>query len=43
MKFEKIRKQIETGEIKFFGSNEILDEYDINNMNHLTYAIISLL
>lgn len=41
MKFEKIRKQIETGEIKFFGSNEILDEYDINNMNHLTYAIIS--
>lgn len=41
MKFEKIRKQIETGEIKFFGSNEILDEYDNNNMNHLTYAIIS--
>ena len=41
MKFEKIREQIETGEIKFFGSHEILDEYDINNINHLTYVIIS--
>ena len=41
MKFEKIRQQIETGEIKLFGSNKIFDEYDINNINHLTYAIIS--
>ena len=37
---DKIKEQIHTGEIKFFGSDVILDKYDIENVNHLTCAII---
>lgn len=37
---DKIKEQIHTGEIKFFGSDVILDNYDIENVNHLTCAII---
>ena len=37
---DKIKKQIHKGEIKFFGSDVILDKYDIENVNHLTCAII---
>ena len=36
----KIKEQISTGEITFFQSDEILDEYDVKNVNHLTCAII---
>lgn len=37
---DKIKEQISTGEITFFQSDEILDEYDVKNVNHLTCAII---
>lgn len=37
---DKIKEQIHTDEIKFFGSDVILDKYDIENVNHLTCAII---
>ena len=37
---DKIKEQIHTGEIKFFGSDVIRDKYDIENINHLTCAII---
>lgn len=37
---DKIKEQIHTGKIKFFGSDVILDNYDIENVNHLTCAII---
>ena len=37
---DKIKEQLHTGEIKFFGSNTILDKYDIENTNHLTCVII---
>lgn len=37
---DKIKEQISTGEITFFQSDEILDEYDVKNINHLTCAII---
>lgn len=37
---DKIKEQIHTGKIKFFGSDVILDKYDIENVNHLTCAII---
>lgn len=37
---DKIKEQIHTGEIKFFGYDVILDKYDIENVNHLTCAII---
>lgn len=37
---DKIKEQILTGEIEFFGSHEILNKYDIKNTNHLTCAII---
>ena len=38
--FNKIIEQIKNKEIKFYGSDIILDKYDINNINHLTCAII---
>lgn len=37
---DKIKEQIHTAEIKFFGSDVILDNYNIENVNHLTCAII---
>ena len=37
---DKIKEQISTGEIKFFQSDEILDNYNVKNINHLTCAII---
>ena len=37
---DKIKEQIHTGEIKFFGSDTILNKYDPKNTNHLTCAII---
>ena len=37
---DKIKEQIHTGKIKFFGYDVILDNYDIENVNHLTCAII---
>ena len=37
---DKIKEQIHTNEIKFFGSDVILDKYDPINTNHLTCAII---
>lgn len=37
---DKIKKQISTGEITFFQSDEILDNYNVKNINHLTCAII---
>ena len=37
---DKIKEQIHTGKIKFFGSDVILDKYDIKNVNHLTCAVI---
>lgn len=37
---DKIKEQIHTGKIKFFGSDVILDSYDIENINHLTCAVI---
>lgn len=37
---DKIKEQIRTNEITFFQSYEILDNYDVKNINHLTYAII---
>lgn len=38
--FNKIIEQIKNNEIKFYGSDIILDKYNINNVNHLTCAII---
>lgn len=38
--FNKIIEQIKNKEIKFYGSDIILDKYNINNINHLTCAII---
>lgn len=38
--FNKIIEQIKNNEIKFYGSDIILDKYDINNINHLTCATI---
>lgn len=37
---DKIKEQIHTGEIKFFGSDTILNKYVPKNTNHLTCAII---
>lgn len=37
---DKIKEQISTGEITFFQSDEILENYDVKNINHLTCAII---
>ena len=37
---DKIKEQISTGEITFFQSDEILDNYDVKNINYLTCAII---
>lgn len=37
---DKIKEQIQTNEIMFFGSDEILNKYDIININQLTCAII---
>lgn len=37
---DKIKEQIRTNEITFFQSDEILDNYDVNNINYLTCAII---
>lgn len=39
-KIDKIKEQIHTNKIKFYGSDVILDKYDIKNINHLTCAII---
>lgn len=38
---DKIKEQIRTNEITFFQSDEILDNYDVKNINHLTCAIIA--
>ena len=38
---DKIKEQISTSEITFFQSDEILDNYDVKNINHLTCAIIA--
>ena len=38
--FNKIIEQIKNNEIKFSGSDIILDKYNINNINHLTCATI---
>ena len=37
---DKIKEQISTREIIFFQSDEILDNYNVKNINHLTCAII---
>ena len=37
---DKIKEQISTREITFFPSDEILDNYNVKNINHLTCAII---
>lgn len=37
---DKIKEQIRTGEITFFQSDEILDNYNVKNINHLICAII---
>lgn len=37
---DKIKEQIILKELMFFGSDEILDTYDIKNVNQLTCAII---
>lgn len=37
---DKIKEQINTCEITFFQSDEILDNYNVKNINHLTCAII---
>ena len=37
---DKIKEQINTREITFFQSDEILENYDVKNINHLTCAII---
>lgn len=37
---DKIKEQIILKELMFFGSDEILDTYDIKNINQLTCAII---
>ncbi len=36
----KIIERIKNDEIQFYGSDIILDKYDINNINHLTCATI---
>ena len=38
---DKIKEQISTREITFFQSDEILDNYNVKNINHLTCAIIA--
>ena len=38
---DKIKEQINTREITFFQSYEILDNYNVKNINHLTCAIIA--
>jgi hypothetical protein len=38
--FNKIIEQIKNNEIKFYGSDVILNKYDVNNINHLTCATI---
>lgn len=40
IQFNKIIEQIKNKEIKFYDSDIILDKYNINNINHLTCAII---
>lgn len=37
---DKIKEQIHTDKIEFFGSDVILDKYDPQSTNHLTCAII---